>query len=790
MSLEQQLELNVIKEQVKNFASFSLGQKKIEELTPSYEPLVLRQENERSREALAAVVHYGTMPFDGIRDIEQSLQNAKKGRTLTPQELSQEINLIHGLSHITAYEKMIEEDHPALKDLTSTITIHKNTAAKLESCIDAYGEIRDSASADLRNIRSSLRHADADVQAAVTRFMHAHPDSIVDSIVSYRNDRAVILVKASDKNSFHGFVYGDSASGQASYIEPPEVIAANNRKAQLQEQEAREIHRILVECTKEVGKIADEEIGNLETAGILDAIFARAQWGAAHDACVATLTQERRLSFEKARHPLIDPKKVVANNYHLEEPQHMLLITGPNTGGKTVSMKIIGLFTLMSYCGIPIPCDSAVIPYFDAVYADIGDDQSVVSSLSSFSAHVEKQARALASATSQSLVLLDEIGSGTDPREGEALAIAILNELRIRKTMTVATTHYSRLKSYGKRHPDVLLASVEFDMEKLAPTYRYLEGTTGSSNALEIAGKYGLPKSVIKEARFLKDQARSQEDVLLEQLDKELSRQRATNEQLEAKLKEIRTYQQQLKTQQIEFQKERDEWKAHADEEAEAITEEAKEQADAILKRMRKMQQNAKYHEVLAERQKLNRNGAEREDTSNNGQGKNNNPDPNWNSSTQKTQAPPAFQVGDTVELRVNGQAAKVVRIERKEILIDLNGREMRVKPDTIRPSLKVIPKIKADPEVHIAHASIFEAFSPECNLIGMHVDEAVEKLQSYVSDAKIHGLKEFRIIHGDGSGALRKAVHEQLSAMKDVQSFTLARPEHGGSGATVVKLK
>ena len=225
-------------------------------------------------------------------------------------------------------------------------------------------------------------------------------------------------------------------------------------------------------CSKAVGEVAEEEIGNIETCGLLDALFAKAEWGREHDATAAELTEKKEITILKARHPLIDPKKTIANNYHLAEPQTTLLITGPNTGGKTVSMKIIGLFTLMTYSGMPVPAESAVIPYFDHVYADIGDDQSVAASLSSFSAHVQKLAEVTASATGNSLALLDEIGSGTDPREGEALAIAVLNELRERGCMTIATTHYSRLKAYGKRHSDILLASVQFDMEKLMPTYK------------------------------------------------------------------------------------------------------------------------------------------------------------------------------------------------------------------------------------------------------------------------------------------------------------------------------
>lgn len=772
MSLEHSLELDVIRGQMAAGCATVLGREKLENLSPSYEPLIIRRENGRLREALSACVHYGSMPFEGIRDLGTVLVNAQKGRTLTGLELAQTAAFIHGLRKILSYERAIEEPHPELKDLTGTLIVHEALARHLEACVDPYGEVKDDASPQLSSLRRQLRQADAAVAQAVQNFIRTHGDSVVDSIVSYRNDRAVILVRAADKNLFKGLVYGDSASGQASYIEPPQVIAANNRKQQLIDEESREVQKILAQCSQEVGAVADQELSNLETCALLDALFAKAAWGVQRDGCAAQLTEARTLKLVKARHPLIDPEKVVANDYTLADPYRTLLITGPNTGGKTVSMKIMGLFTLMTYCGMPILCQTGIIPYFDAVYADIGDDQSVVSSLSSFSAHVEKQAEAAVKATSSSLVLLDEIGSGTDPREGEALAIALLNELRQRGAMIVATTHYSRLKAYGKRHDDILVASVEFDMQQLAPTYRYLEGVTGSSNALEVAERCGLPESIIREARFLKNQAKTQEDQLIEQLDQQLSASRRKNEEMDARLEEIKTYQRKLEAEKNQFEKEKDEWRSQVQEETDRITEEARQQADEILRHMRKRQKNAPYHEMLAERQKLREK------------------QPEEKTSSSAVSENYTYQPGDVVELRANGQVARVVRLQRKDITIDLNGREIHVKASQIRPSLKVLPSLTPAPEVSMRSARIFDSFSAECNLIGMHVDEAVEALDAYISDARLHGLQEFRVIHGDGSGALRQAVHNRLRKRSDVASFSLAPPQQGGSGATIVKMK
>ena len=770
--LENSLELNIIIEQIAGLCSFSLGQDAVRALEPSYDPLVIRNENARIREALAAVIHDGPMPFHGIRDLSGMLKNAVKGRLLTGMDLAQEISFIQGIHAIKSYEQGLETPHEAIHDLVSTMTEHRAAEKMLSSCVNEYGEILDTASPGLREVRRQLRNIDGEISAAVQRFLSAHSSSVVDSIVTYRNGRAVLLIKASEKNSFGGLLYGDSASGQASYVEPAALVGVNNRKQELAAREQEEIAEVLRRCSKVVQDIASEELANLETCTLLDSLFARAEWGKERDAIAAALSEEKEINLKKARHPLIDPKKVVPNTYRLKDPQRMLLITGPNTGGKTVSMKIIGLFVLMTYCGIPVPAEDAKVPFFDHVYADIGDDQSVVSSLSSFSAHVEKQADILRNATSESLVLLDEIGSGTDPKEGEALAISILNELRSRRTMTVATTHYSRLKAYGKRHSDIMLASVQFDMEKLEPTYRYLEGVTGQSNALEVAKRYGLPEDVIRYARFLKDQARSEEDQLIEKLEKQLNETELKNAALDAKLEEIKAYQRTLHTEKVNFEKERDEWHAKAEAEADAYVEEARKKADEVLRNMRRMQQNARYHEVLAERQKLNRAETEEEPAE------------------KPAVKQGGYRPGDVVELRAGGQPAKVLSVRKKQIVISLNGREMQVKESQIRPSLKIIADVKEKPVMTVSGGDLFSSMPIQCNLIGMHVDEAMEAMNSYLDQAKIHGLKQFRIVHGDGSGALRKAVHDALAKNPDVKEYRLGMPQEGGTGATVVTMK
>ena len=735
--------------------------------------MVIKRDLGYTKEALECVIHYGEMPFGGISDIEELLNGALKSRQLTANDLLNEVRFIQGLKSIIAYEKGLDEvEHPQLHELIDTLIVHTKVEDLINQCLDDYGEVKDNASSTLRDIRRSLIQVDNDIQSAINKFIGANKDSVVDSIATYRANRAVVLVRASDKNSYGGMVYGDSSSGQASYVEPAALIPLNNKKIELVEREKEEINRILKMCSEAVTEVADEELANLETVALLDSIFAKAKWGKEFDAIIPTLTEEKKISLVKARHPLIDAKLVVPNTYTLEDPQRMLLITGPNTGGKTVSMKIIGLFVLLTYAGLPIPCDEGIIPFFDNVYADIGDDQSVMSSLSSFSSHIEKQSIICEKATENSLVLLDEVGSGTDPREGESLAIAILNHLRDIHCMCVTTTHYGRLKAYGKRHDDIKLASVEFDQVNLQPTYRYLEGMTGNSNALEVAEKYGLPKNIIQYARFLKNQSKTEEENYIERLDNELQKEEALNRDLQARLEEVEKLQAALDKQQKILDNDKEKILDKAQEEAANYIRQIQDDAEELMASLRKQQESIKLHEAIAIKSDIDALGGE-------------------DIVLEDEEEDYEPQVGDYVELKSSKQICEVVEVNKKEVVILMNGITVKVKPNQIRKSnRKPVQTNKETTSIRIDKNIKLSTIPLECNLIGMHVDEALETMKDYMDDAKVHGLKNFRIIHGDGTGALRNAVHSYLKKNKDVEEYRLGMPQEGGTGATVVKMK
>ncbi len=773
MSVENSLELNVILKEVERYCAFSLGKERVQHTVPSFDKLVIRRDNQEIKEALECCVKYDTLPFHGITDIASILDHALKDRVLSIQDCLDELRFIAGIRDMVNYAHTLTEvPHPGLNELFGSLTVHTKTERVLSNCFNEYGEVMDSASDKLRSIRISIRRTDSEISSAVQKFVTSHSSSVVDSIVTYRSGRAVVLVKASDKNSFGGMVYGESSSGQTSYVEPSPFVPLNNRRQQLVQEEQEEINRILKMCSKEIALVAEEEKANLETASILDAIFAKAQWGKDREACVASLAEDRSFLIVKGRHPLIDSAKVVSNTYRLTKEKRMLLITGPNTGGKTVSMKVIGLFVLMTYCGMPVTAEAAEIPFFDHVFADIGDDQSVVSSLSSFSAHMTKQAEVISGATSHSLVLLDEIGSGTDPQEGEALAIAILNELRTRGTMGVITTHYDRLKAYGKRHDDILVASVQFDMERLAPTYKYIEGLTGQSNAFEVAERYGLPSSIVKYARYLKNQAKTQEDELIERLEQQLNEAEIQKEELAEKLQAVESEKAKLEKEKDQFAKEKENFRAKAQEEANRYVESVRKEAKIVLKNIRKRQDDVKYHEALDAVKQLNALEQIEEEAE--------------NDNMEFT-----YRVGDAVELKGNPQVCEVVKLGKKDMTIRMNGREMRVKKNMVHPSIHVIPKKKKENRILInTGRDIFATMPQEVNLIGLHVDEALDKMDSYMDQAMLNDLKSFRIIHGDGTGRLRKAVHERLKKNPNVKEFRLGMPQEGGTGATIVVMK
>ncbi len=758
---EKRLDLDILVAQMSSYCAFSLGKEYLLNLEPSFNKLIIKRDLAIMKEALELTIKYNEMPFNGFRDIKNALYNTLKDRIITTNDCMNVISHLEGIKAIFEYFKDYKEEYINLDELVSSIFYDKKFLDFLNGIFNEYGEIKDSATVELSSIRNKLRKLEGEIYSTSERFKKDYANRLVDGIITTRDNRVVVLAKNSDKNTIGGFIHGESASGQAAYVEPPIFIELNNKKISLLSQEEAEIEKILWDCSREIKKYADYILANLETVAILDSFFARALWGKNNECTTADLVSEKNIIIKKARHPLIDKNKVVSNSYNIKNPHNVLLITGPNTGGKSVSLKIIGLMVLMSYSGMPIPCEEATIPFFDKLFIDIGDEQSVVESLSTFSSHLSKLAEICDNATSKSLVLLDELGSGTDPKEGESLAIAILNELRERKCMIVATTHYGRLKSYGKKHDDILVASVEFDLQSLSPTYRFIEGITGQSNAFDIASRYGLSDKIIKYAKFLKEQNKSSEENLMEKLEKQLLEANELKDRLESELLEAQKAKEDALKLKEALENKKEEFIENAKLEAELYLEEKREEADYIIAELRKqVKNNVKYHEALSIKKQL---------------------DAEENTFVDDTDS---FKVGDTVLIKSSNQVGIITNIKKNQVSIDVRGINIVSKIGNLKHSNVKInkPIIKTS----VNSFKITEA-KLECNLIGKTVEEALIILDKFLDNAKFAKMPMVRIIHGDGSGALRKAVHDRLRIDKSIKEFRLGMPNEGGSGATVV---
>ena len=759
------LEFDQIKQQVSEYCSFSLGRQLILDLKPDFGVLHAKLESSRSKDALSMCVKFGPMPFYGIKDIRKSCASALKGAVLSAQELISCSDHYRGVLSVKSYHAKAKDGTHAIDELVESLIYSSAVQMKIDSCIGPYGDVLDSASSKLKSIRKQRVQTDAELHKEAQRFVSHHASKLQDTIITMRNDRVVVMAKISEKHSFGGIQYGESSSGASAYVEPGCLIELNNRRQSLAFEEQEEIEHILWECSLVVKAHADQMLSNLETLAILDACFAKAEWGRAHNGVIAELTDDRMIRIRHGRHPLIDPKCVVSNHYSLGPDQKMLLITGPNTGGKTVSLKIIGLFLLMSVCGIPVTCDEAKLPFVDELFVDIGDDQSIMASLSTFSAHLSKINEITRHATKKSLVLLDELGSGTDPKEGEALAIAVLDDLRRKGCMCIATSHYGGIKAYGRHHEDVLVASVEFNIKTMSPTFKYIEGVSGQSNALQIARKYGLKENILTHAQELLASSKSTNDELLEKLDAQLQEASAQKAELDMMQREMEELRKSLEHEKSLLDAKKEKIMDEAREQAKQILEEIELQAEIFLEELKESKEEMKQHHINQFKQNLQSLKPEEEETEVDDH---------------------VFQVNDTVMMKGSSQLGTILSISGNNVTVSLGGLRVRSKIDQLRYVKKAVEKKKKTIISTRIPLKKTTNFSMECNLIGMRVYEAMEVMDKYLDDALVHHMSTVRIIHGAGTGALRNAVHEKLRRRKDV-TFRLGGQGEGGVGATVV---
>lgn len=744
---------------------------------------------EQTAAAFTRIIKKGRISLSDAFPVGESLKRLEIGGAIGSGELLRICKLLQTAARAKAYGRHDTQDELAdcldayfeqLEPLTPLTT-------EIERCIPAEDEISDEASSTLKSIRRSINGLNDKVHATLTNLVNGSLRTYLqDPIITMRGDRYCVPVKAEYRSQVNGLIHDQSSTGSTLFIEPMAVVKLNNDLKELYAKEQEEIQVILARLSEDTALYIEEIRTNYKLLTELDFIFARGSLALSMNGSRPVLNTEGRIRIREGRHPLLDPKKVVPITVSLGEDFSLLIITGPNTGGKTVSLKTVGLFTLMGQAGLHIPAgDRSELAVFHQVYADIGDEQSIEQSLSTFSSHMTNIVSFLKDVDEKSLVLFDELGAGTDPTEGAALAIAILSHLHNRNIRTMATTHYSELKVYALSTPGVENACCEFDVESLKPTYRLLIGIPGKSNAFAISGKLGLPDYIIEDAKErLSDQDVSFEDLLT---DLETSKRTIEKEQeaINAYKREIEALKVQAKQKQEKIEEQRDRILKEANEKASSILREAKELADETMKNFRKFgKENISAAEMEKERERLRQKIKETSSV---------NALPVQKQ--KKTYKPSDFKLGESVKVLSMNLTGTISSLpdSRGNLTVQMGILRSQVNISDLEIIEEAPPySAKSTKGTSKGRLKMSKSLSvrPEINLLGKTVDEAVSELDKYLDDALLSHLNTVRVVHGKGTGALRKGIHEYLRRQKHVKSYRLAEFGEGDAGVTIVELK
>jgi len=767
------------------------GKKLCRELVPSTDLSAIRTAQRETKDALARLFRIGSTSFGSNRDLGFSIRSLEIGSSLSMSELLKLASFLDNVSRIKTYGKKEREDLPndSLDAYFEGLTPMTQLANEINRCILSEEEMADDASPRLKSIRRSKLSTNEKIHSQLTSMVNgAYRTFLQDAVITMRDNRYCIPVKAEYKSQVSGMVHDQSSTGSTFFIEPAAVVNLNNQLKELDLQEQEEIEVILGDLSSQAAVHTSELAADQKIMTTLDFIFAKAKLAMEQNATEPIFNTEHYIQIRKGRHPLLDKKKAVPIDVRLGKDFDLLVITGPNTGGKTVSLKTVGLFTLMGQAGLHIPAlDRSELSIFSEVYADIGDEQSIEQSLSTFSSHMTRVVHILQHADADSLCLFDELGAGTDPTEGAALAIAILNYLHDRGIRTMATTHYSELKIYALSTNFVENACCEFDVETLRPTYRLLIGIPGKSNAFAISSKLGLSDEIINAA---KEQI-SKEDESFEDVIADLEQSRVTIEKEQQEIAEykerIRTLQEQLQKKNEKIDQAKDKILRDANEKARAILQEAKDVADETIRDFNKAGASADIKELEKKRQKVR-------DKINEKNGKlalgNNQKKP----ANQKTVDPKKLKKGDSVKI-ISMNLKGIVNTlpdARGNLFVQCGIMRMQTNVNDLVPVKEETITAPALQRTNTGKLKMSKSFSvsSEINLLGCTVDEAIAKLDKYLDDAYLAHLPSVRVVHGKGTGALRSAVQSHLKRLKYVKEYRLGEYGEGDAGVTIVTFK
>ncbi|MBC1354377.1 endonuclease MutS2 [Listeria welshimeri] len=781
--VEAILEFDKIKKQLTEFASSSLGEQAILELAPATDFQVVQKSQLETEEGAKIIRLRGSAPITGLTDVFAHLKRLEIGGDLNGLEIYQigsNLRVSRQMKNFMTDLLEMGVELPLLGALSDELLVLKEVEEDIAISVDESGKILDTASEALSTIRRTLRRTEDRVREKLESYLRDRNASkmLSDAVITIRNDRYVIPVKQEYKGHYGGIVHDQSASGQTLFIEPQSVVDLNNERKALQAKEKQEIERILAEISASLAGWINEIHHNTFILGRYDFIFAKARFGKAMKAVTPHLSDAGIVHLIAARHPLLDAANVVANDIYLGEDFTTIVITGPNTGGKTITLKTLGLLTLMAQSGLQIPAqEDSTIAVFEHVFADIGDEQSIEQSLSTFSSHMTNIVSILEKVNHKSLILYDELGAGTDPQEGAALAIAILDASHEKGASVVATTHYPELKAYGYNRVHATNASVEFNVETLSPTYKLLIGVPGRSNAFDISRRLGLSENIITEARSLVDTESADLNDMISSLEEKRNLAETEYEEARELARGADALLKDLQKEITNYYQQKDKLMEQAREKAANIVKKAEVEAEEIIHELRTMQLNGaagiKEHELIDAKTRL---GKAKPKTI------------NKTIPQAPKQKPHVFQVGDNVRVLSLGQKGTLLnKISDKEWNVQIGIIKMKIKTTDLEYIQPETPKKQRI--ITSVHSSDSPAKS-ELDLRGERYEDALQKVDKYLDEALLAGYPQVAIIHGKGTGALRTGVTEYLKNHRMVKSIRFGAAAEGGNGVTIVEFK
>lgn len=784
------LEYYKVIDMLKDKTSSSLGLKYIEKLQPSSDYNEVAQMLKETSEAQAILIKRGGVSLGGIHDIELQVKKANIGSSLDPGQLLMVADTLRAarlLKNALSGENEENFNYPIIQGLTSSLYTYRDIEEKIYNAIVSEVEVSDNASSTLRDLRRRIIQKNQSIRSKLNSIITSttYQKYLQDAIISIRGDRFVVPVKLEYRGQVPGIVHDQSSSGATLFIEPISIVEMNNELRELRLKENEEIERILKELSGYIGEVSNEIISNQEILGKLDFVFSKGKLSIKMKAIEPILNEDKYLNIKNGKHPLLNINEVVPNTIWIGKEFHTLVITGPNTGGKTVTLKTVGLFALMAQSGLHIPADYGTsMCVFDNVFADIGDEQSIEQSLSTFSSHMTNIVSILSDITENSLVLFDELGAGTDPIEGAALAISILEDVQMAGARCIATTHYSEIKSYALTKEGVENAAVEFSLETLSPTYRLLIGVPGKSNAFEISSRLGLSEYVIQRAKGFINTENIQLEDLLQNIEK--NRLKAIEEREEAQRlrEEIQRLKEEYDEKIFKIEQQKEKIIENAKKDAYKVTKEAKEKSDEIVKELRELEKE------MASREKNKKIEDLRREISKSMEG--------LQPSVQSMIVPKLakkeikdLKPGDDVKVVTLNQQGSVISVDnsKKEALVQIGIMKMNLPFASLEKSKKD-PKSTVTQSTRKIIKSKSNSAKSEVDLRGMRFEEAMEEVDKYLDDAYVAGLERVTIIHGVGTGALKSGIKEILKKHKHVKTSREGAYGEGGAGVTIVELR